>query len=66
MYETDLAPFVHADLGVMDRDARSRRGELPIAFTSLVAPGGADAIADWVLAQLVSWRTAGTHPTPIS
>lgn len=64
--KTDLAPFVHADLGVMDRDAKARRGLLPIAFTSLVAPGGGDVVADWVLAQLTSWRSAGTHPTPIS
>jgi urease accessory protein len=56
--KTDLAPFVHADLGVMDRDARARRGELPIAFTSLVAPGGADVVVDWVLAQLAEWRAA--------
>jgi urease accessory protein len=54
----DLAPFVNADLGVMDRDAKARRGELPIAFTSLVAPDGADAVADWVMAQLASWRSS--------
>jgi urease accessory protein len=56
--KTDLAPFVHADLGVMDRDARARRGDLPIAFTSLVAPGGADVVAQWVLAHLAGWRSA--------
>jgi urease accessory protein len=54
--KTDLAPFVNADLLVMDRDAKSRRGDLPIAFTSLVASGGADAVANWVMAQLDSWR----------
>ncbi len=59
--KTDLAPFVHADLGVMDRDARARRGNLPIAFTSLVAPGGVDAVATWVLTQLHSWQS--TSPT---
>jgi urease accessory protein len=58
--KTDLAPFVNADLRVMDRDAKSRRGELPIAFTSLVASGGADAVANWVMAQLGSWRSAAT------
>ena len=56
--KTDLAPFVNADLRVMDRDAKSRRGELPIAFTSLVASGGADTVANWVVAQLDSWRSA--------
>jgi len=54
--KTDLAPLVRADLGVMDRDAKARRGTLPIEFTSLVAPDGARAVADWVLAQLAQWQ----------
>ncbi|MCU1397916.1 MAG: urease accessory protein UreG [Acidimicrobiales bacterium] len=54
--KTDLAPLVHADLSVMDRDAKARRGELPIAFTSLVDPHGAVAVADWVLGCLDAWR----------
>jgi urease accessory protein len=56
--KTDLATLVNADLAVMDRDAKSRRGDLPIAFTSLVDPGGAQAVADWVRAQVASWRSA--------
>jgi urease accessory protein len=63
--KTDLAPLVRADLGVMDRDARARRGDLPISFTSLVEPEGARAVADWVLAELSSWSQSrpqrGTH-----
>jgi urease accessory protein len=58
--KTDLAPLVHADLDVMDRDARARRGELPIAFTSLVEPAGAAAVADWVLARLDHWQLQQT------
>ncbi len=54
--KTDLAPLVHADLGVMDRDATARRGELPIAFTSLVDPAGAAEVAAWVRVQLAAWR----------
>ena len=54
--KTDLAPLVHADLGVMDRDARARRGELPIAFTSLVGADGASEVAGWVREQLGAWR----------
>jgi urease accessory protein len=54
--KTDLAPLVHADLGVMDRDARARRGTLPIAFTSLVELEGAAAVAEWVLGCLDAWR----------
>lgn len=55
--KTDLAPLVNADLSVMDRDAKVRRGELPICFTSLVAPDGASAVAEWVLAQLRIWKS---------
>jgi urease accessory protein len=55
--KTDLAPLVNADLSVMERDAKARRGELPIAFTSLVTPGGADDVARWVGRQLASWRS---------
>jgi urease accessory protein len=54
--KTDLAPLVHADLAVMDRDAKARRGDLPIAFTSLAEPDGASAVADWVRTQLTVWR----------
>ncbi|MFN8023461.1 MAG: urease accessory protein UreG [Acidimicrobiales bacterium] len=56
--KTDLAPLVHADLGVMDRDAKARRGDLPLLFTSLVAPDGAVAVAEWVRAQLHAWQHA--------
>ncbi len=54
--KTDLAPLVNADLGVMDRDAKARRGDLPICFTSLVQPDGAAAVAAWVEAQLQQWK----------
>ncbi|MFM2071842.1 MAG: hypothetical protein RLZZ623_2105 [Actinomycetota bacterium] len=54
--KTDLAPLVHADLAVMDRDAKARRGDLPIAFTSLAEPDGAAAVAEWVRVQLGAWR----------
>jgi urease accessory protein len=54
--KTDLAALVHADLGVMDRDARARRGDLPIAFTSLVAVDGAAEVAAWVRGELRAWH----------
>ncbi len=53
--KTDLAPLVGADLGVMDRDARARRGELPIEFTSLVSLDGAANVAAWVRSRLTAW-----------
>ena len=42
----DLAPFVGANLEVMDRDARRMRGERPFVFTNLkTGQGLADVIA---------------------
>jgi urease accessory protein len=46
--KTDLAPLVGADLTVMDRDARARRGDLPTAFLSLVEDRAATPVADWI------------------
>jgi hypothetical protein len=40
----------------MDRDAKARRRDLPICFTSLVQPDGAAAVAAWVEAQLQQWK----------
>ncbi|MHA6758755.1 urease accessory protein UreG [Streptacidiphilus sp. PAMC 29251] len=53
--KTDLAPLVGADLGVMDRDAKAQRGELPVVFCSLATEGGIAPIASWVRARLVEW-----------
>lgn len=46
--KTDLAPLVGADLGVMERDARARRGDLPLLFTSLRNDPTATEVAVWV------------------
>jgi len=54
--KTDLAPLVGADLEVMRRDAMTRRGELPMEFTSLVDAGGASAVADWIRERVAIWR----------
>ncbi|MEC4017610.1 urease accessory protein UreG [Streptomyces sp. H27-D2] len=56
--KTDLAPLVGADLGVMDRDARAQRGDLPVAFTSLATEGGIEPVADWVRERLAAWTAA--------
>ena len=44
----DLAPFVGADLEVMDRDARKMRGERPFVFANIRAGTGVPQIADFV------------------
>jgi urease accessory protein len=36
--KTDLAPYVGADLSVMDRDSRMMRGTKPFVFTNLNRP----------------------------
>jgi urease accessory protein len=46
--KTDLAPLVHADLAVMDRDATAVRGGRPTLFTSLADDPTAPLVADWV------------------
>ena len=44
----DLAPFVGADLSVMERDARAIRQGKPILFTNLKTGAGLDGVIDWI------------------
>lgn len=44
----DLAPFVRADLSVMDRDTRRMRGDLPFVFTNLLTGEGLEKVVSWV------------------
>ncbi len=46
--KTDLASYVHADLSVMDRDAKAKRKGLPILFTSLTDDPTAASVAAWI------------------
>jgi urease accessory protein len=46
--KTDLAPYVHASLKVMDADSRLMRGDRPFVFTNcLTGEGIADVVA-WI------------------
>jgi urease accessory protein len=45
----DLAPYVGADLSVMDRDARRMRGERPFVFANIRAGIGVDHIAAFII-----------------
>ncbi len=46
--KTDLAALVHADLGIMARDAAAKRGDRETVFVSLVEDPGATAVAAFV------------------
>jgi urease accessory protein len=47
--KTDLAPYVGADLGVMERDANIMRGEKPFYFTNLKENNGLPEIIEFIL-----------------
>ena len=46
--KTDLAPYVNADLSVMERDARKMRNGRPFVFTNLFKLEGIDAVIGWI------------------
>lgn len=48
----DLAPYVRADLSVMDLESRRMRGERPFVFTNLLTGEGLDRVVDWVEQRL--------------
>ena len=55
--KTDLAQQVGADLAVMERDAKGRRGALPICFLSLVEDPSASPVVAWVREWLEARRS---------
>jgi len=44
----DLAPYVNADLKIMERDARLMRKGKPFVFTNLMNMQGLDSVIDWI------------------
>ena len=44
----DLAPYVHADPGVMERDAKKMRNGNPFVFTNLMSLQGLDVVIGWI------------------
>lgn len=44
----DLAPYVGADLGVMERDSKRMRGTRPFMFTNLRSGEGLNQVIDWI------------------
>jgi urease accessory protein len=49
----DLAPYVGADLAVMERDAKRMRGGRPFVFTNLRDGTGVGAVVDWIRRDLL-------------
>src|ERR1700756_1570024 len=47
--KTDLAPYVGADLSVMDRDSRRMRGARPFVFTNMKKNQGVHEIAQFIV-----------------
>ncbi len=47
----DLAPYVGADLGVMDRDSKKMRGTRPFIFANIRAGEGVPEIARFIVEQ---------------
>ncbi|WKD58626.1 urease accessory protein UreG [Corynebacterium caspium] len=46
--KTDLAPYVGADLSVMEEDSKKFRKNKPYAFTNLKTDEGLDIVLDWL------------------
>ena len=44
----DLAPYVNADLGVMESDAKKMRNGNPFVFTNLMTLQGLDSVIGWI------------------
>ena len=44
----DLAPYVGANLEVMDRDSKKMRGDKPFVFTNIRGGENVDTIIDWI------------------
>jgi urease accessory protein len=50
----DLAPYVEASLEVMARDAKAKRGDLPVIFTNLKDNTGLTDVVVWLESQLTA------------
>jgi urease accessory protein len=51
--KTDLAPYVGADLSVMERDSKKMRGDRPFLFTNIRGNKGIDKVLEWLKANVL-------------
>src|SRR5699024_4989987 len=65
--KTDLAPYVGADLSVMEKDSLEFRGDKPFSFTNLKTDDGLDAILNGipkdVMMAVLAQGPLAMHPT---
>lgn len=53
----DLAPYVGADLAIMERDSKRMRGEHPFFFTDLKNNDGIEAVITWIKHDVLFMET---------
>ena len=51
--KTELAPYVGADLGVMERDSKLMRGERPFLFADLKSEKGKEDVLTWLKREVL-------------
>ena len=49
----DLAPYVGADLSVMERDSKKMRGDKPFMFTNIRDDQGVDEVVKWIKENVI-------------
>lgn len=49
----DLAPYVGADLSVMERDSKKMRGNRPFLFTNIRDNEGIDKVIEWIKSDVL-------------
>ena len=57
--KTDLAPYVGANLQVMEHDSKVFRGDKPFVFTNLKTDEGLDKVIDWIRRDVLMEDLAG-------
>jgi len=51
--KTDLAPYVGADLGVMERDTKKMRADKPFVFTNLKTKEGLESVVKFIHSHII-------------
>lgn len=57
----DLAPYVGADLSIMERDSKKMRGSRPFLFTNLMKKEGVPEIIAWIRHNVLLEDAHGVH-----